>query len=295
MPLAISIDGLPVARDEARVSVFDRGFLFGDAVFEVLRTYDGVPLGLRAHLARLGRSAAALGIELPVSEEVLAREVLEAIARGAEPGLYVRVIVTRGESPLHLDPAPARSPLRVILAAPLLSQPDGLFERGVAMATSRAHRAADATSASAAKCSAYVGNMLAYVEAKRRGAYEALLCGEGGELLEGHSSSFFVVRGGAVETPPLSLGILPGITRAIVARACEEEQIPFRERLLFTPDALRADEAFLTSSLREVLPVVALDGKPIGSGVPGPIARRLRARYLELVRRGSVDALLGAG
>lgn len=295
MPLAISIDGVPVAPGDARVSIFDRGFLFGDSVFEVLRTYDGVPLGLSAHLARLERSASALGIALPVALDVLGREILEAIARGAEPDLYVRIIVTRGEGPLHLDPAPARSPLRVVVAAPLLPQPHDLFERGVTMATVRAHRAADATAASGAKCSAYVGNMLAYVEAKRRGAYEALLVGEAGELLEGHSSTFFVVRDGAVETPPLSLGILPGITRAIVQRACAAEDIACRERLLFSHDALAADEAFLTSSLREVLAVVGLDGRPIGSGAPGPIARRLRARYAMIVRGGSVDALLGAG
>lgn len=295
MPLAISIDGAPTLPEHARVSIFDRGFLFGDGVFEVLRTYEGAPLGLGAHLRRLERSARALGIELPIALEALGRETAEVIARAAEPDLYVRIIVTRGTGPLHLDPSAARSPLRVVVAAPLLPQPEGLHDRGVTMATVRAHRAADATPASAAKCSAYVGNMLAYVEAKRRGAYEALFVGEAGELLEGHSSSFFVVRGGTVRTPPLSLGILPGITRDVVRVACAEEGIPFEERLLFSHDALAADEAFLTSSLREVLPVVGLDGQAIGAGVPGPVSRRLRARYAELVRRGAVDALLGAG
>lgn len=295
MPQVVSIDGAFVPREDARVSVFDRGFLFGDSVFEVLRTYDGAPLGLEAHLLRLERSARSFGFELPVSLAVFADEVRAAITKAAEPALYVRMIVTRGEGPLHIDPSAASKPLRVILASPLPVQPAGLFERGVAMATVRAHRAADATPATAAKCSAYVGNMLAYVEARRRGAYEALLVGETGELLEGNSSSFFVVRGGAVETPPLALGILPGITRAIVRLAAGELGIPFRERLLFSPDAVAADEAFLSSSLREVLAVVGLDGKAIGSGAPGPVTQRLHTKYGELVRRGSVDALLAAG
>lgn len=147
------------------------------------------------------------------------------------------------------------------------------------MAMVVAHRAADATAAAPAKVTAYVGNLLAFQEARRRGAYEALLTTETGEVLEGHSSSFFVVRGGAVETPPLSMGILPGVTRAIVGALCGELGIPFVERVLVPSTVYRADEAFLTSSLREVVPVTRIDGVAIGSGTPGPVTSRLEEAY----------------
>lgn len=264
---------------DGRISVFDRGFLFGDAVFEVLRTYGGVPFALEEHLERLQRSIELLSIAAdlgPLPGEI--DEAVRAVRTSIATDCYVRIVVTRGVGPLHLDPAPARSPSRVVIAAPLLPLPPAL-EQGVAMATVRAHRAADATPASAAKVTAYVGNLLAYVEARRRSAYEALLTTEGGEILEGHSSSFFVVRQGRVETPPLSMGILPGITRARVQRACAGLGMAFVERVLVPSEVYRADEAFLCSSLREVVPVTSIDGLAIGDGALGPVTARVREAY----------------
>lgn len=280
----VLLDGRPLGRDEQVVSIFDRAFVFGDAVFEVLRTYDGRPFGQEEHLARLARSCALLGIDAVL--DPLPEEIREAVRRCRASGggdCYVRVVVSRGDGPLHLDPAPCRAPRRVVWAAPLLPLPPSL-ETGVAMATVVAHRAADGTAASAAKVTAYVGNLLAYAEARRRGAYEALLTTETGEVLEGHSSSFFLVRAGVVETPPLSMGILPGITRSFVARAATSLGVPFVERLIVPSEVYRADEAFLTSSLREVVPVIAVDGAPIGGGTPGPITTALRSAYRALVR-----------
>lgn len=281
---AVLIDGRVVPSDRAHVSVFDRGFLFGDAVFEVLRTYGGVPFALDEHLDRLKQSMALLGIQ--ASFPALGDEVRQAIdvARSLGPGdHYVRIMVTRGVGPLHLDPTPARSPTRIIVCAPLLPLPAELA-RGVSMATVHAHRAADATHASAAKVTAYVGNLLAYVEARARGAYEALLITDAGEILEGHSSSFFIAREGVVETPPLASGILPGITRARVNSLASALQIPVREVVLTPSRVYGADEAFLTSSLREVVPVVAIDGVRIGDGEAGPLTRRLRDAYREHTR-----------
>lgn len=279
----VLVDGRCLPPEAQVVSIFDRGFLFGDAVFEVLRTYGGRPFGQAEHLARLARSCALLGIEADLSP--LPGEIEGAVARCRGLGAgdcYVRIVVTRGDGPLHLDPTPCRSARRVVIAAPLLPLPAAL-ESGVAMATVIAHRAADATAAAPAKVTAYVGNLLAYVEAKRRGAYEALLTTETGEILEGHSSSFFVVRAGVIETPPLPMGILPGITRAVVERAARERGVPFVERVLVPSEVYRAGEAFLTSSLREVVPVTRIDGVVIGGGTPGPITRRLREAYREAV------------
>lgn len=284
MPIAISIDGRERTETDATVSVLDRGFLFGDSVFEVMRTYGGEPFAAREHLERLARSCERMGFALPVSLDVLDDEVRAAIARAAEPECYVRVVVTRGTGPLNIDPGPARSPLRVVIASPLARWPDGLHERGVEVATVRVSRATDHTRAAGSKVSAYVANMLALATARERGAYEAMMVGEGGELSEGTTSNLFVVAGGTLRTPPVSLGILPGITRAFVLRAAGDLGVPVREEVLFARDVERADEAFLTSSLRELVPIVAIDGARVGQGEPGAVTSRLHARYRELVR-----------
>ncbi|AKF06890.1 aminotransferase class IV [Sandaracinus amylolyticus] len=284
MPLAITIDGRPSTEADATVSVLDRGFLFGDSVFEVVRTYGGVPFAGREHLERLARSCEGLGIVVPVSLDALEREIADTIARSGEPECYVRIVITRGRGPLNIDPAPAKHPLRVVIAAPLSPWPEGLHTRGVEVATVRVERATDHTRAAGAKVSAYVANMLALSTARERGAYEAMMVGAGGEISEGTTSNVFVVTAGEVRTPPLSMGILGGITRRYVLRAADDLGVPWRETVLFPRDLERADEAFLTSSLREVVPIVGVDGVRIGEGRPGPITARLLERYRELVR-----------
>lgn len=284
MPIAISIDGRASTEADATVSVLDRGFLFGDSIFEVVRTYGGVPFALDEHLERLARSCEKLGIPLPVPLDRLAAEVGEAIARSGEPECYVRVVITRGRGPLNIDPTPARHPLRVVIAAPLPPWPEGLHERGVEVASVRVERATDHTRAAGSKVSAYVANMLALMTARERGAYEAMMLGSGGEISEGTTSNVFAVREGVVRTPPLSMGILGGITRAFALRAAEDCGVPWREEVLFARDLEHADEAFLSSSLRELVPIVAIDGVRIGEGRPGPITQRLLARYRALVR-----------
>lgn len=281
----VVLDGALVAAEHARVSIFDRGFLFGDAVFEVLRAYEGVALGLDEHLARLWRSLEGLGITPSFARETLRGEIVEALAALALPDAYVRVMVSRGQGALHLDPRRATGPTtRVVIAAPLLPLPASLYE-GVALASARIDRPTDHTRAAGAKISAYTANLLALQIAQERGAYEAAFVREDGAISEGHSSNLFVVRGGALETPPTSLGILAGITRALVMDEARADGLEVRERLLFARDFETADEAFLTSSLRELVPVIALDAVPAGGGRPGPITRRLHDRYRARVRR----------
>ena len=280
----IVLNGVHVALSDARISVLDRGFLFGDAVFEVLRVYGRAPFALDEHLARLGRSLAGFRIEPSFPMAELRREVHEAIQLLAHDDAYVRVMVSRGEGALHLDPRRARGPTtRVVIAAPLLALPADLYE-GVAIATVRAERSTDHTRAAGAKTAAYVANLLALQVAQERGAYEAAFTASDGSISEGHSSNLFVVRGGEVLTPPLSIGILGGITRALVIEAARDEGMTVRERLLFVSDFEHADEAFLTSSLREVVPITSIDGVRIGDGHPGAVTRRLHARYAQRVR-----------
>jgi branched-chain amino acid aminotransferase len=288
-----SIDGRLHALESALVPVTDRGFLYSDAVFEALRTYRGEPDALAQHLARLARSCETLGITLPVALEQITDEVRGAVAAVAAPERYVRIMVTRGDLPEGLAPgfaahasfpasgraAPAATrgtARRVILVRPLSPIPASVYAAGVRAQTVVAPPSAVTAGA---KPSAYLTNLLALGAAQRAGVDDALLLGAQGELLEGATSSLFLVRDGQLFTPPLALGILPGITRDRIFSVARRLGLPLRETLLFVHDAYRADELFLTSSVRQVVGLVALDGRDVGAGVPGPITLRVAAAY----------------
>lgn len=278
MSTSISIDGVLIDPEAAAIPVMDRGFLYGDSAFEVTRTYRGQPFELGAHLARLAWSCERIGIP-PLEEAVLRADVLAALAAAGNAESYVRVIVTRGVTAIGLGTGGEVRPRRVVVVLPLTPQPSELYERGVEVRTVTMVRALDGSGAAGAKASNYLPNILALEAARAHGAYEAISLGAGGELLEGSTSNLFVVKGGRVRTPRLSLGILSGITRRVVMRAAGEEGVPLEEALLFPPDLYRADEAFITSSLREMIPVVRADGVAIGDGAPGPLTKRLFAAF----------------
>ena len=283
----VSIDGQVVDSGEARVSVFDRGFLYGDSVFEVFRTYGGVPFGQREHLERLQRSADRLMISMPVSVETLSSEVAATLEAAGEGEWYVRVVITRGTGPLTYDPSTATTPLRVIITAPVSLPPADHYERGIAVALLHASRPTDDERASGAKASNYLANLLAVHEAKQKGAEEALMLGRGGQILEGASSNLFIVKDGVVRTPEHQAGILMGITRAAVLAAAATEGIGVEEGEVRPEDLYGADEAFITSSIREVMPVVSADGRTIGSGAPGSVTKRLHEAHLRAVAQAT--------
>ena len=279
----VSIEGHVVDSGEAHVSVFDRGFLYGDSVFEVFRTYRGVPFAQREHLERLQRSADRLMIAMPVSVETLCSEVAATLEAAGEGEWYVRVVITRGMGPLTYDPTTATRPLRVIIAAPVTVPPAEHYERGIAVSLLHASRPTDDERASGAKASNYLANLLAVHEAKQQGAQEALMLGRRGQILEGASSNVFIVKDGAVRTPEPQPGVLVGITRAAVLAAASAAGIRVEEAEVRPEDLYAADEAFITSSIREVMPVVAADGRTIGSGAPGSVTKRLHQGYLRAV------------
>ena len=283
----VSIDGHVVDSGEARVSVFDRGFLYGDSVFEVFRTYGGVPFARREHLERLERSADRLMIPMPVSIETLSSEVCATLDAAGEGEWYVRVVITRGTGPLTYDPSTATAPLRVIIAAPISVPPREHYERGIGVSLLHASRPTDDERASGAKASNYLANLLAVHEAKQKGAQEALVLGRHGQILEGASSNIFIVKKGKVRTPEPQPGILIGITRATVLAAAAVEGIEVEEAEVRPEDLYGADEAFITSSIREVMPVVSADGRTIGSGTPGPLTKRLHDGYLRAVAQAT--------
>jgi branched-chain amino acid aminotransferase len=220
----------------------------------------------------------------PAREDLLLREIEAALAHADHGESYVRVIVTRGVTAIGLAVGESVKPRRVIVVLPLAAQPAALYDAGVAVATVSMARSLDGTGAAGAKASNYLPNILSLESARRKGAYEAISVAAGGELLEGSTSNLFVVKDGQARTPPLGIGILGGITRRVVIEAAHAAGIELREVMLFPPDLYRADEAFITSTLREVIPVVQADGVPIGTGEPGPVTRALHAAFRAQVR-----------
>jgi branched-chain amino acid aminotransferase len=269
------VNGIVAPLAEATVSVLDRGFLYGDSVFETLRTYGGVPFALDRHLSRLERSAALAYIELPVSIPDLAREVHDAVQAAGNAESYVRVMLTRGRGELGLDPGLATETTRVVIVTPLAAPPPSVYEHGIAGVTFAARRSADGTDAAGAKIGNYLVSVLAMRKARAAGAAEALIVDGRGAVVEGATSNVFFVADGALVTPPEEDGILPGITRAVALDVARKLSIPvtFRSPQVEELDAF--DEVFISSSIRELVAVVRIDGNAVADGAPGDVYRRL--------------------
>jgi branched-chain amino acid aminotransferase len=287
------IDGAPVRAADARVPVLDRGLLYGDSVYEVTRAFGGVAFALAEHLDRLERSAAGLLMRTP-PRATIERAVAETLAAASVADAYVRIVVTRGAGEIALDPAAADEPRLIVIVRPAKPPPPEAYRDGVEVAIVGHTRYAPGVPTSTVdpqvKSGNYLGSVMAVAEARKRGAYEAILCDGVGRITEGSSSNFFLVRGGWVSTPPLSVGLLEGITRKKVMQILSAEGIRWAEQMLWPIDLHRADEAFMTSSVRGVVPVTRADGEPIGDGKPGPVTRRVMKAYDALVRAATRSA-----
>ena len=282
MPIRVYIDGAVRLPEEAKVSVLDRGFLYGDSVYETIGSMYGRLFAMRDHLDRLERSARRIGLRVPPRAEIEAA-IAATVAAAGNTETRVRVMLTRGVGKLDLDPASCDDCRLVVIAFPLGAPTPEMLENGVAVAIVSVTRNSPRAMDPAVKSGNYLNNVLALGEARRTsGAYEAILCADDGTVAEGASSNVFAVVGGQVWTPPPDVGI----TRAKVMQLASGAGIAVVERRI-QPDELRgAEEAFLTSATRGVLPVTTIDGRPVGAGVPGPVTRRLMALYDGLARRG---------
>jgi branched-chain amino acid aminotransferase len=286
MSIRVYMAGRVCLPEEAKISVFDRGFLYGDSVYETIGTAYGRLFAARDHLVRLERSAERIGLRCPPRAEI-ERAIAETVKAAGNPESRVRVMLTRGAGKLDLDPGASDDTQLIVIVFPLGAPTAEMYAKGVAVAIVTITRNSPRAIDPAVKSGNYLNNVLALGEARRRsGAYEAILCADDGCIAEGASSNVFMVRGGQIWTPPADVGILDGITRAKVLELCRANDLPVFERR-FSPEELRgADEAFITSATRAVLPVTTVDEKPVGAGVPGPITRRLMALYDQLARRG---------
>lgn len=279
----VLVNGEPKAPEEAVVSVYDRGFLYGDSVFETIRTYGGKPFALEDHVQRLARSASRVLIDLPLPIDEIAKEIERAVELAQNPESSIRVMLTRGTGPLGLDPDLARNPSRFVFVEPLKMPPVEAYRDGIKAVLVRTSRATDATAAAGAKVANYLTSLLALREAKQAQAAEALIVDANGLVVEGATSNVFVVKNDELLTPPESAGILPGITRAHLLEVAKELGVAVRFEELPEASVLDADEVFISSSIREVLPVVRVDEKTIGDGKPGAMTRKLHSAFRKAV------------
>jgi branched-chain amino acid aminotransferase len=290
MPSFASVNGEISPADQARVSVLDTGFVFGDGVYETLRTYSGRPFLLDRHLARLRASAARLGFEVPRSDESLSREIDLVLSRAGNPESYIRLIVTRGTGDMSYRFERVKGPTIAIVVKPFEPLPDRYYAEGVPVIISSIRRNHPRALDPAIKSCNLLNSVLSVREAQAAGAIEPILLNDAGDVAEGASSNVFIVKDGTALTPPLAAGILAGVTRALILEMAAELGVAAREETLRAADLLSADEAFLTSTVREALPITSIDGKPVGSGRPGPITQRILQGFREYARRVSVPA-----
>ena len=278
----------------AVISVFDHGFLFGEGIYETLRTYNGEPFLFDRHMRRLRRSAAMINLALPLEDRQIAERFDQTMraaglgsfdpAQGGPAGggeAYIRLLVTRGIGDLTYDPAATPDPSFVVIVKPHIDLEPAIYDRGVRVALVSVIRNHPDTVNPLIKSNNLLNCALAMQEAVRRGAFEGLMRNYRGELAEFSTANLFVVKDGAVLTPPLGAGLLPGITREFLFEVGADAGVPVREQVLKDPELFGADEVFLTSTTREIVPIVTVDDRTIGTGKPGPITKVLLQRFRE--------------
>jgi branched-chain amino acid aminotransferase len=280
----IYIDGDYHSESEAKISVFDHGLLYGDGVFEGIRIYSGRIFRLEEHLRRLYVSAKAILLEVGLSQDEMAKAVLETVEKnGLTEGGYIRLLVTRGVGCLGLNPFQCERASVIIIADEISLYPEEKYTKGLKLITCSTRRPAPAALSPSVKSLNYLNNVMAKVEAIHGGAEEGLMLNEQGYIAECTGDNVFVVRDGKIRTPPSACGGLPGITRDVIFEIAEELGVELSESLLTRYDLYAADECFLTGTAAEVIAAVELDKRPIGDGKPGPVTERFIARYREIV------------
>jgi branched-chain amino acid aminotransferase len=280
MAATVNVNGRVFDQEHAVISVFDHGFLYGEGVYETLRTYNGQPFLFERHMRRLRTSAGMLALSVPLTDaqvEARFREMMKTAGLGDGPDreAYIRILVTRGIGELTYDPAATPIPSIIVIVKPNAHPPAEVFEKGVGVALVPIVRNLPTSVNPLIKSNNLLNNALAMQEAFRRGGFEGVMRNYRGELAECTQSNLFIVKNGAALTPPVDAGLLPGITRAFLFEVGAEIGVPVRETVLRDADLFGADESFLTSTTRELVPIVRVDDRPIGAGKPGPITLAL--------------------
>jgi branched-chain amino acid aminotransferase len=284
MAQLIYMDGELVERDDAKVSVYDHGLLYGDGIFEGIRVYNGRIFRLEEHLKRLQRSARAIMLEIPLSfDEMVEAHVETCRANDVHEG-YIRTIVTRGEGDLGLDPRKCPEPSVILIAANIALYDPDLYGTGLSLITCSTRRNTPASLDPGIKSLNYLNNILAKIECNQADVQEGIMLTNGGMVSECTGDNIFIVKDGEVFTPPISAGILDGITRAAVIECAEDAGIEVSEQLFPVTEVYTADECFLTGTAAELVPVIEVDGRIIGDGKPGATTKRLLDRLHDLTQ-----------
>ncbi|MFG0266368.1 MAG: branched-chain-amino-acid transaminase [Rhodopirellula sp. JB055] len=285
MTQAIYINGEYFSREDAKISVYDHGLLYGDGVFEGMRIYSGKVFALEDHMTRLYESARAIMLDIPIEIGALTTAVNETVAKNNLTEGYIRLVVTRGGNQLGLNPFSCEDPQVIIIADTISLYPEKFYTEGLDLITASTIRNHPAALSPRVKSLNYLNNIMAKIEAIRAGCIEAVMLNTKGEVAECTGDNIFIVRGGRLITPPIDAGILEGITRNTVIDLARENGIEVAEEAMTRHDIFVADECFLTGSAAEVIPAVKLDGRVIGDGKPGPMTQKLNAAFREFVAR----------
>ncbi|NYE56393.1 branched-chain-amino-acid transaminase [Carboxydothermus ferrireducens] len=283
MGLLIYLDGKFVPEEEAKVSVFDHGLLYGDGVFEGIRAYHNRVFKLKEHIDRLYESAKAILLEIPLTKEEMTEVVLETMRKNNLREGYIRLVVTRGKGDLGLDPRKCPKATVFCIGSSITLYPERFYEEGLEVITVPTRRNLNEASSPRIKSLNYLNNILAKIEANLHGVLEAILLNQEGYVAEATGDNVFIVKNGRLITPPSYAGILEGITRNTVMDLARKRGIPVEEKLFTRYDIFNADECFLTGTAAEVIPVVKVDGRTIGEGVPGPMTKTLIKDFREYV------------
>jgi branched-chain amino acid aminotransferase len=277
---AVYVNGRIAPADQAVVPVYDHGFVYGEGVYETLRTYNRVPFLYERHMRRLRRSAQALDLPVPFDDATVVKWIGQtAEAGGPMEEAYIRILLTRGVGDLSYDLTVTPRPSLVIIVKPFVAPPQRVFDEGIKISLVEIMRNHPASVDPAIKSNNLLNNAMAMQAAYRTGAEEALMCNYRGELSECSQANFFLVRGGAALTPKTSAGLLDGVTRTFMFEVGQEVGIDVREDVLYPKDLATADEMFITSTTRELSPVVRVDDRIVGSGKPGPVTQKLLEGY----------------
>ncbi len=284
MSLKVYISGKLYDKEQATVSVYDHGLLYGDGVFEGIRSYSGKVFRLDEHLDRLWNSAKAIWLQIPMTKAEMAQAIKDTLAVNHLTDAYIRVVVTRGAGTLGLDPNRCSDPRVIIITDLIALYPEELYQKGLELVTVSTQRNHPAALSPRIKSLNYLNNILAKIEGLQAGCIEALMLNHKGEVAECTGDNIFLVRGGRLTTPPLEAGVLEGVTRDAVLELACKAGIPTSESPFTRHDVYIADECFLTGTAAEVIPVVKVDSRMIGDGKPGPMTRDLIRRFHELTR-----------
>ena len=282
MALKVFINGTLYNKEDAKVSVYDHGFLYGDGVFEGMRSYGSSVFRMKEHLDRLWESAEKIQLEIPMSKEQMADSVNATLAANEIEDGYIRLVVSRGEGTLGLDPNKCPTPNIIIITDLITLYPDEFYQNGLEIITAKTIRNHPGALDPRIKSLNYLNNILAKIEGLAAGCVETLMLNHQGEVAECTGDNIFIVQDGRLLTPPVEAGVLEGITRGAVMELAAEDGVEVVETTMTLEDVYSAEEVFLTGSAAEIVPVIKVDGNQIGNGTPGFLTRRIADLYSQL-------------